>query len=232
MTSQPLPGEVRRSPVGRAAPPPPAAAGAAARPADALAGRGLPRLAGGAVHHRRSGPSTPSPATSSGSGTSTTSATCSPSTSTAPSPCAPSVIAVTVTVIDALMAFPIAFYMAKVASPPAQRVAGHRRADAAVGVATSSRRTPGAACLRHRRSPWTDLGLARRATDSSPTIVTLSYLWLPYMILPMYAGLERLPNSLLEASSDLGADTGAPCAASCCRCSSRQSSPARSSPSR
>jgi len=36
-------------------------------------------------------------------------------------------------------------------------------------------------------------------------VVTLSYLWLPYMILPMYAGLERLPNSLLEASADLGA---------------------------
>ena len=38
-------------------------------------------------------------------------------------------------------------------------------------------------------------------------IVTLSYLWLPYMVLPVYAGLERLPNSLLDASSDLGAST-------------------------
>jgi putative spermidine/putrescine transport system permease protein len=36
------------------------------------------------------------------------------------------------------------------------------------------------------------------------TIIVLSYLWLPYMILPIYAGLERLPNSLLEASADLG----------------------------
>ena len=36
-------------------------------------------------------------------------------------------------------------------------------------------------------------------------IITLSYLWLPYMILPIYAGLERLPGSLLEASADLGA---------------------------
>jgi len=32
-----------------------------------------------------------------------------------------------------------------------------------------------------------------------------SYIWLPYMILPMYAGLERIPDSLMEASSDLGA---------------------------
>ena len=37
------------------------------------------------------------------------------------------------------------------------------------------------------------------------TVIVLSYLWLPYMILPVYAGFERLPNSLLEASADLGA---------------------------
>ena len=36
-------------------------------------------------------------------------------------------------------------------------------------------------------------------------ILTLAYLWLPYMILPIYAGLDRLPDSLLEASADLGA---------------------------
>jgi len=36
-------------------------------------------------------------------------------------------------------------------------------------------------------------------------VLTLVYLWFPYMLLPMYAGLERLPNSLLDASSDLGA---------------------------
>jgi len=36
-------------------------------------------------------------------------------------------------------------------------------------------------------------------------VLTLVYLWFPYMLLPIYAGLERLPNSLLDASSDLGA---------------------------
>ena len=35
--------------------------------------------------------------------------------------------------------------------------------------------------------------------------ITFSYLWLPYVVLPMYAALERVPGSLLEASSDLGA---------------------------
>jgi putative spermidine/putrescine transport system permease protein len=39
-------------------------------------------------------------------------------------------------------------------------------------------------------------------------VATLAYLWLPYMILPIYAGLERLPGSLLEASADLGAGAG------------------------
>ncbi|MFN8569418.1 MAG: ABC transporter permease subunit [Kouleothrix sp.] len=35
------------------------------------------------------------------------------------------------------------------------------------------------------------------------------YVWLPYMILPIVAALERVPRSLLEASSDLGARPGA-----------------------
>jgi putative spermidine/putrescine transport system permease protein len=40
------------------------------------------------------------------------------------------------------------------------------------------------------------------------TIIVLSYLWLPYMILPVFTGLDRLPDSLLEASADLGARAG------------------------
>ena len=40
------------------------------------------------------------------------------------------------------------------------------------------------------------------------TWLVFSYLWLPYMILPIYAGLERIPNSLLEASADLGGAIG------------------------
>ena len=34
--------------------------------------------------------------------------------------------------------------------------------------------------------------------------LVFTYLWLPFMILPIYAGLERIPTSLLEASADLG----------------------------
>ena len=39
-------------------------------------------------------------------------------------------------------------------------------------------------------------------------VITLTYLWLPYMILPVYAGLTRLPDSMLDASADLGAHSG------------------------
>jgi putative spermidine/putrescine transport system permease protein len=35
--------------------------------------------------------------------------------------------------------------------------------------------------------------------------IVFSYLWLPFMIVPIYGAFERVPNSLLEASSDLGA---------------------------
>ena len=34
--------------------------------------------------------------------------------------------------------------------------------------------------------------------------ITFSYIWLPYMIVPLYGALERIPTSLLDASNDLG----------------------------
>jgi len=48
-------------------------------------------------------------------------------------------------------------------------------------------------------------GLDTPGYGLAATVITLSYLWLPYMILPIYAGLERLPDSLVDASGDLGA---------------------------
>jgi putative spermidine/putrescine transport system permease protein len=35
--------------------------------------------------------------------------------------------------------------------------------------------------------------------------IVFTYVWLPFMILPVYAALERIPDSMLEASRDLGA---------------------------
>jgi putative spermidine/putrescine transport system permease protein len=34
--------------------------------------------------------------------------------------------------------------------------------------------------------------------------IVFSYVWLPFMILPIYAALERIPHSYIEASRDLG----------------------------
>ena len=52
------------------------------------------------------------------------------------------------------------------------------------------------------------LGIKGPGFGNVATWIVFSYLWLPYMILPIYAGLERIPNSLLDASGDLGADPG------------------------
>ena len=117
--------------------------------------------------------------------------------------------AISVTLIDAVLAFPIALYMAKVASQRLQRMlvilaitplwASYLvKAYAWRGMLSSN--GPVAWLLQ-------PFGLDTPGYGLTATVITLSYLWLPYMILPMYAGLERLPNSLLEASADLGAST-------------------------
>lgn len=46
------------------------------------------------------------------------------------------------------------------------------------------------------------------STSYIGTFLVFVYVWLPYMILPMQASLERVPNSMLEASADLGATRG------------------------
>jgi putative spermidine/putrescine transport system permease protein len=47
-------------------------------------------------------------------------------------------------------------------------------------------------------------GLSGPGYGVPAVVITLSYLWLPFMILPVFAGLDRLPNSMLDASADLG----------------------------
>jgi putative spermidine/putrescine transport system permease protein len=43
------------------------------------------------------------------------------------------------------------------------------------------------------------------STSYIGTFIVFVYVWLPFMILPMQASLERVPTSMLEASADLGA---------------------------
>lgn len=112
-------------------------------------------------------------------------------------------VALAVTVICAVLAVPLAFYMAKVASP---------RVRLALVVAVT---TPLWASYLVKAYAWRILlspeGPLVWATDYTPgyglaaTIVTLTYLWLPYMVLPVFAAFSRVPDSLLDASADLGA---------------------------
>jgi putative spermidine/putrescine transport system permease protein len=119
-------------------------------------------------------------------------------------------IAAAATITDILLAVPIAFYMAKVASPRAK------------GLLVVAVLMPLWSFYLVKVYAWRTMlssgGIVNWALDplgiSGPgygtTAVWLveSYLWLPYMIIPIYAGLERIPNSLFNASDDLGARPG------------------------
>jgi putative spermidine/putrescine transport system permease protein len=116
-------------------------------------------------------------------------------------------MAAVVTLTCAVIAFPIAYYMARVASA---RVRG------ALVVAVLM---PLWASYLIKIYSWKlilsqdgvlnwalgPLGLHGPGFGEIGLWLVFTYLWLPYMILPLYAGLERIPSSLLEASSDLGA---------------------------
>ncbi|MFM8775496.1 MAG: ABC transporter permease [Actinomycetota bacterium] len=118
-------------------------------------------------------------------------------------------VAVAATMICFVLAMPTAFYIARLAS---------RRTRRGLIVALILPLWTGylvkAFALRAVLEPGSEYGeggFMKNLIGWSPgfgytaVILTLSYLWFPYMLLPIYAGLERLPNSLLDASADLGA---------------------------
>ncbi len=121
-------------------------------------------------------------------------------------------IAAAVTVTDAIIAFPFAYYMARLAKPRVRavlfilvllplwasylaRVYAWRLILNSDGILN-----------------WTlaKLGLpaANIAYTNTAVWIVFSYIWLPFMILPVYAALERIPHSYIEASRDLGARGG------------------------
>jgi hypothetical protein len=110
-------------------------------------------------------------------------------------------MAALVTLTDALLAFPIAYYMARVASPRTRNalvIAVLMPLWAAYLVKVYAWRTilQGNGVLEWALRPF---GIEGPGLDELPNAwLVLSYLWLPYMILPIYAGLERIPLSLLE----------------------------------
>jgi len=119
-------------------------------------------------------------------------------------------IAAAVTVTDAVLAFPIAYYMAKVATPRTRNllvvaILMPLWASYLVKVYAWRIILQENGILNWALDP---LGLSGPGFGNVATWLVFSYLWLPFMILPLYAGLERIPDSLLEASSDLGGRAG------------------------
>jgi putative spermidine/putrescine transport system permease protein len=112
-------------------------------------------------------------------------------------------IAVMVTVLCIVIAVPFAYFMARVAPRRLRHLLV-----AAVLVPLWASYLVKAYAWRTMVQPG---GVLESTFETTPgygfaaVILTLTYLWLPYMILPVYAGFERLPKSHLEASADLGA---------------------------
>jgi putative spermidine/putrescine transport system permease protein len=121
-------------------------------------------------------------------------------------------VAAAVTVTDALLAFPIAYFMARIAPPRLRsvlfvavlvplwasylaRVYAWRLILQSDGVLNWSLAKLGLPTIGVGYSVWA-------------MWIVFSYIWLPFMILPVYAALERIPDSYLEASRDLGARGG------------------------
>ena len=118
-------------------------------------------------------------------------------------------VAAAVTITDAVLAFPFAYYMARVATARIRaalfvavllplwvsylvRVYAWRLIlahDGALNWALAKLGLPGIGVAYSNWAMW----------------IVFSYIWLPFMIIPIYAALERIPDSYIEASADLGA---------------------------
>jgi putative spermidine/putrescine transport system permease protein len=120
-------------------------------------------------------------------------------------------VAICVTIICAVIAIPMAFFIARVAKPKSRPVLIALLITplwASYLVKIYAWRTmfyPEKGFITWLISP---LGGQSPGFGIFAVIVGLTYLWLPYMILPIYAGMEKLPTSLLDASADLGAKSG------------------------
>jgi putative spermidine/putrescine transport system permease protein len=118
-------------------------------------------------------------------------------------------IAALVTITDAVLAFPFAYFMARIAT---RRVQTLLFAAVLLPLWASylARVYAWILILNHNGVlNWSlqSIGLPPANIGYTNTAMWLvfSYIWLPFMIIPTYAALERVPESLLEAAADLGA---------------------------
>jgi putative spermidine/putrescine transport system permease protein len=118
-------------------------------------------------------------------------------------------MAALVTVTDVVLAFPFAYYMARVASRRTQTVL-FAAVLLPLWASYLARVYAWILILNHSgllNSSLESLGLppANIGYTNVAMWIVFSYVWLPFMIIPTYAALERVPESLLEAAADLGA---------------------------
>jgi putative spermidine/putrescine transport system permease protein len=108
-----------------------------------------------------------------------------------------------VTVTDAIVALPFAYYMARLATPRMRRLL--YTAVLLPLWASYLARVYSWLVILQKGGPldWA-FGIDISYSNTAMWLV-FSYLWLPFMIVPLYGAIERIPDSLLEASGDLGA---------------------------
>ena len=118
-------------------------------------------------------------------------------------------LAAAVTVTDALIAFPFAYFMARVASRRTQRLL-FAAVLLPLWASYLARVYSWILILNHTGLlNWTMQSIGLPAPNIGYTNIAMwivfSYIWLPFMIIPTYSAMERVPESLMEAAADLGA---------------------------
>ncbi len=118
-------------------------------------------------------------------------------------------MAAAVTATDAVLAFPFAYFMARVASRRAQTLL-FAAVLLPLWASYLARVYAWILILNHDGLlNWSLQSIGLPPANIGYTNVAMwlvfSYIWLPFMIIPTYAALERVPESLVEAASDLGA---------------------------
>jgi putative spermidine/putrescine transport system permease protein len=134
-------------------------------------------------------------------------------------------MAAAVTVAAALLAFPLAYYAVRYASPRRKallylavllplwssyiiRVYSWKLILAKEGILNWFVSQVGLAAALEWVLALPGIGGQSLSVSSLGLFLVFTYIWLPYMILPIQASLERVPRALLDASGDLGARPG------------------------
>jgi putative spermidine/putrescine transport system permease protein len=127
-----------------------------------------------------------------------------------------------VTVVDVLIAFPLAYYISKYASPRLKtwlligvtiplwssylvRVYAWKLILAKEGMLSWFINLLHLDGALNWLLSFESIGGSSLALSPIGMFIVFVYIWLPYMIIPIQTALERVPGSLLDASSDLGA---------------------------